>query len=90
MSYICYNERKGVTMAERRSDEWNERQRAASKRVSDADEGGYAPTAIDLAMANGNFDLTPDGRESVYFGSMPPEVRPMGRRSVDGPQLPEK
>lgn len=74
-------------MTERHSEEWSERQRAASKRVSDADEGGYAPTAIDLAIANGNFDLTPDGRESIDFDAMPPEVRPMGRRGVDGPQL---
>ncbi len=75
-------------MAERHSDDWHRQHQGAVERVREAGEGGYSPTAIDLAMANGNFDVKSGGSlEVVYFGSTPPGARPMAKRSIDGPQL---
>lgn len=51
---------------------WREQQQGAWKRVAKAEEGGYEPTAIDAAMASGNFRIGPNGGVDIYFASMPP------------------
>lgn len=59
-------------MAEQESGDWRAMQGAAWRRVAKAEEGGYEPTAIDAAMARGNFHVGPNGGADIYFASMPP------------------